>query len=769
MAFGAYSVCLQAGIAKVVLPFRHTLKREPNRIYTMLHSDRSWQARWIGAGFAHLPWNAPSRPAPCFRRSFLLNKPFSQAEVFFAAPGWMELYLNGKRVGDAVLEPAPSQFDKIVHYVRYDVSSSLRPGENVLGVILGNGWYDCSTVTDWHYEHAPWQDYPKFLLELRVDQECVLATDENWQCLREDGPIRFNELRNGEFYDARRELPGWNDTGFQEQSWQPAEIVSGPGGILLKQQAPPCRVCEEFPAELYCDTKDGGMTYAIRQNIAGWAKIRVKGEPGATVKLIYAEMVDDRNRRIDRSNDITRCVKSGEFQTDCYTLRGADEEEWHPRFTFHGFQYIRVELTGQVQLLALTGCAVHSDFPKIGHLESSDKTLNCLLSATLWSYLNNFVGISMDCPQREKNCWPGDATICSETGLCFFDAADGYRDWLRSFWSMQWPSGQLPAIALNPGWGYSWGAGTGDYSVILIPWNIYLYRGEISLLKEAYPIMQNLIDYLESIELNGILKHGLGDWFHVDGFRMTDPVLCSTAEYFYALRILGKIARVLGEEDERWECKAGEVRRAFQKKWYRGQGHYAKDEMTALAMALTCEICPEAERASCAKCLQEVVEKNQCRPDFGMMGARAVLRALSDYGYAETAYRLLTQPAYPGFVDMLNHGATTLWESWDGRFSRNHTIFGDIAAWMYQTLAGIRPIEAQPGFKAVRIQPFCPRELNTLKAWRETPSGRVSVSWAKQNDLHEMTVTIPKGLPCTVILPNGKQSEQSAETACYRW
>lgn len=191
--------------------------------------------------------------------------------------------------------------------------------------------------------------------------------------------------------------------------------------------------------------------------------------------------------------------------------------------------------------------------------------------------------------------------------------------------------------------------------------------------------------------------------------------------------------------------------------------------MTALAMALTCEICPEAERASCAKCLQEVVEKNQCRPDFGMMGARAVLRALSDYGYAETAYRLLTQPAYPGFVDMLNHGATTLWESWDGRFSRNHTIFGDIAAWMYQTLAGIRPIEAQPGFKAVRIQPFCPRELNTLKAWRETPSGRVSVSWAKQNDLHEMTVTIPKGLPCTVILPNGKQSEQSAETACYRW
>jgi alpha-L-rhamnosidase len=281
--------------------------------------------------------------------------------------------------------------------------------------------------------------------------------------------------------------------------------------------------------------------------------------------------------------------------------------------------------------------------------------------------------------------------------------------------------------------------------------------------------MQKLIDYLESIERGGILKHGLGDWFHVDGFRAVDPVLCSTAEYYFALRTLGKIARVLEERDGRWESKAQEVQQAFQQKWYHGQGHYANDEMTALALALTCEICPESERASCAQCLDAAVKNNQYRPDFGCMGARAVPRALSDYGYAETAYRLQTQPAYPGYVDMLNHGATTLWESWDGRFSRNHTLFGDIAAWMYQTLAGIRPLEAYPGFQAISIQPFCPQDLDSVTAWRETPSGRVSVSWKKKKDLHEMTVTIPKGLPCTVILPDGKQSEQSVETAHYTW
>lgn len=242
-----------------------------------MRNDRIWKARWIGAGFLHWSWQAPSKPAPYFRKTFKYDGKARKAEVFFCGLGWSELYLNGQKVGDAVLSPTVSQYDRRSRYVCYDITELLECGENTLGVILGNGWYDCSTAEVWHFDKASWTDYPKFILEVIVDGKIVVFSDESWRCLKEDGPIRFNELRNGEFYDARKEITNWGERGFDDSGWGYAQIVPGPGGVLTEQSMPPCKVIKRLPVRKVFRSIGGHALYDMGQNITGWVHIKVRG------------------------------------------------------------------------------------------------------------------------------------------------------------------------------------------------------------------------------------------------------------------------------------------------------------------------------------------------------------------------------------------------------------------------------------------------------------------------------------------------------------
>ena len=736
-----------------------------------LQNDRAWTARWIGAGFLHNESGAPSRPAPFFRRPFFLSGRGKKAEVFFCGLGWSELYLNGEKVGDAVLSPSVTQYDRRARYLRYDVTKLLRRGENVFGALLGNGWYDCSTGEVWHFDKAPWQDYPKLLFELVIDGRTVLVSDDSWQCLRSEGPVRFNELRNGENYDARREIPGWAAPGFRESAqWTSARVVPGPGGVMTEQTMPPCKVMKRLAAAACFPSVSGGRIYDLGQNITGWARIRVKGEAGAKITLAYAERISAYKDQI-LPEKIASFVRTGAFQTDSYILSGNGIEEWEPRFTYHGFRYVEVRVDGDAELLELQGCLVHTAFEALTEFESSDPVLNRLHACTLWSFVDNFTGIPTDCPHREKNGWTGDALMAAETGLFHFSMASSYHDWLQTMADAQRPNGQLPGIVPTAGWGFNWGSGPAwDSAFLLIPWYVYLYTGETRIIEENYEPMRRYVDFCGTMAKNHILDFGLGDWCHPDISRMADVRITSTGYYYADVMAMARYAKLLGcPRDEAAFRKLGSgIAAAFNAAFYNGGGSYGKDEMTSLGCALYQGLCPASETAKTAERLDALVRENRCRADFGILGAKYVPRALAEHGYPETAYRLITQPAFPGWADWINHGATTLWETWSGDSSQNHIMFGDIAAWMIQYLGGIVPDEDHPGFSELKIRPFAPQELSRLHVRRKIPGGELDVAWTRKRGDFQLTVSIPAGIPCHVRLPDGSVHRQTVARRHYR-
>ena len=732
--------------------------------------------KWLGAGGA-VGRTSPVKPSPYFRKSFQLDAIPEKAEVYFCGLGYSELYLNGKKVDDGVLQPVVTQYDKRAGYLKYDVTAFLQPGENVFGVILGNGWYNCSTPNTWCFERAPWRDFPKMFLELYCDGEITVQSDASWKCLKTDGPIRFDALREGETYDARMEKPGWNLVGFDETGWDKACIVPGVAGVLTEQTMPPCRVIQRMPMER---VKPGPpkdkVVYDVNQIITGWVKIKVHGEAGAKVTLTYSEQMDLYDVFIERK-DISSFVLSERFQQDEYILKGGGTEEWEPRFVYHGFRYVQVEIEGNAELEEITASLVHTDFEFLTEFESSDPVLNKLHENTHWSFIDNYTGIPTDCPHREKNGWTGDAQLASEMGLFHYDLESSYHHWLQSICDAQWPNGQIPGIIPTGGWGYNWANGPAwDSALILIAWNVYVYTGKTRCLEKYYDNMKRYVKYLATMATDHILSFGLGDWCPVDLRRITDNRITSTGYYYADACIMQKIAVILGKTEDaaQFGKLAENVKKAFNEAFYRGDGLYGcndkplrDDDVTALATALYWGLCPESDRAITAKRLNDLFVARQYKADFGILGSKYILRVLTDYGYGETAYRILTQPAYPGWVDWINRGATTLWEQWRGFASRCHIMHGDIAAWMIQYLGGITPDENAPGFRSLTIRPFAPAGLDSLRVSSKLACGRVTVSWKKADGKFILNLTIPTGIPCKVILPDGSEFAQIQEIAEY--
>jgi len=722
------------------------------------------QAHWIGTGLGHASWQTPARPAPYFRRTFHYRKPAQAATVRICGLGYYELYLNGQKVGDHVLDPVVSQYDKHVHFVSYDVTKLLKNGDNAFGVVLGTGWYDCHTSEVWHFDKASWRDNPKLIFELQLDGKTVLASDDSWRSLMTGGPIIFDGLRNGEFYDARLEIPGWSMPDFDDQSWKTAAVVPGPGGILIEQTMPSCRVMQTIAPVKIIPSNHQSIIYDLGQNITGWAKIRVRGEAGAVVKLVYSERLNADGDDLERTN-ISSFILSGETQTDRYTLAGKGEECWEPRFTYHGFQYIDVILEGKAQITEITGRFVHTSFAAVGKFESSSADLNQLWQCTRRSYLGNFTGIPTDCPHREKNGWTGDAQLAAETGLFHFDAASSYQSWLQTVADTQRPNGQLPGIVPSGGWGFNWGSGPAwDSAFILIPYYIYLYTGDLTAGRTHYRGMKQYLAYLATMAKDDILHFGLGDWCHLDRKRMVTPALTSTAYYYIDVKIVALFARLLGHshDAQRLDRLADRIRQRFHQTFYCGGGIYANGEMTALACALYQGLCPDSEKSAVAAKLNELVVNNHYHVDFGILGAKYVPRALADHGYADTALRLLTQEEYPGWVHWLRRGATTLWEDWEGGNSLNHIMFGDVAAWMMQYLAGIVPDLDHPGFARVSIRPLAVTGLDFIRASYQTKHGLIQVDWRRTDNVFTIKVSLP--VAGEVTLPDGSTHPVKAGT-----
>lgn len=700
--------------------------------------------------------------APWMRKEFDVEDP-AGAVLAICGLGYYEVYINGEKVGDHRLDPIVSVYDKRALYVTYDVSSMLKKGRNAIGVVLGTGWFDIHTMGPWVLEYAPWRDNTKMRLEIRNADGLLVSSKEGWKITR-NGPIVYDALRAGEHYDARKELTGWSETGYDDSAWEEARIVRGPGGILQEQIAVPIRVVDT--QELSGPNSKG--VYDLGRNIAGHGRITVKGEAGAKVILQYTERVTA-DGDIDQNNQMFGGFDNTYWQYDEYTLKGSDTPEvWECRFAYHGFQYIRVKTEGDVTLQKLEARIVNSDFESIGSISCGNDMINTLQTLTRRSYLANFVGIPTDCPHREKNGWTGDAELASDTGLMNFDGTASYKEWIGCMRDCQRPDGDLPGIVPTGGWGYNWGNGPAwDCALFVIPWNVFVYTGDESLLKDSYENMKRYLDFLENNSIDRIVQFGLGDWCS-DPAKQVTAELTNTAIYYGCLKMFVFCAARFGyaQDVERYSRLMTEVKESFHRHFYKGNGVWAEGEFTAMGTALYHGLCQdEAEKLATVQYLAKVVEEAGSKAYFGIIGAKYVPRVLADHGYTALAGRFFTQEEFPGWAHwVVADGATSLHEVWGTGASWNHIMFGDLSAWLYKYPGGLRFSETRPGWKYITIRPQIIPEWGSFRAehrgyvcqWRMTDEKTVGFS-----------ITVPEGCKADVILPDGRSF--TAEAGSYNY
>jgi len=725
-----------------------------------LLTEADWQAQWIGVPTQHTMDGTP-RPAPHFRRTLAVEQDIISARVYVSGLGYHELYINGQKVGDHVLDPLFTRYDVRTLYVAHDVTALLKSGENALGVVLGTGWYNCHTPEVWDFTAAPWRHQPKLLLQLHVTladgSEQVLVSDASWKV--GTGPLVFDGLRNGETYDARLEIPDWAKVGFDDTAWSPVEIITAPGGILTAETLP-CRVVETLTPKSVTEVRPGVFVIDIGQNMTGWAQLHVSGPDGTEITLRYAEKLGE-DGDIDQSN-INVFIKGGDCQTDRYICKGEGVEVWEPRFTYHGFQYVQVTgFPGTPTVDSLRARVVRSAFPSAGTFECSNAMLNAIQQATRWAYVSNFVGIPTDCPHREKNGWTGDAQIAAETGLFNYAAAPAYEKWMRDFKDIQRPSGQLPGIVPTGGWGFNWGSGPAwDSAYLNIPWYLYLYCGDTAVLAEHYAGMQRYLEYMQRMATDGIVSFGLGDWCPPnsgDGYGHDCPIPVTSTGYYYSnCRTLARIAELLGKPKDaaRYTALAEGVKAAFTRAFYDpATGRVADGGQTSQACALFQGLVEPAEVERVLARLIAVIAEHDGKLTFGILGAKYVLNALVEYGRPDLAYAFAAQTDYPSWGHWIAQGATTLWEAWEGTSSRNHIMFGDISAWFFKTLAGLRPDADAPGFQHFTVTPYFPADLDWVQAEHDTAYGRIRSAWRREAGSLTLEVEVPVNTTATITLP----------------
>jgi len=734
----------------------------------MIHL-KNWKGSWISDHHG-----IEYKPAPYFRKIVDLKKNIKSARVYIAAAGLYELFINGEKVGNHRLDPTYTRFDRRNLYVTYDVTKQMQAGANAVGVILGNGWYNHQSTAVWFFDKAPWRNRPAFCLDLRIEYEDksieVVSSDNTWKT--SPSPIILNSIFTAEHYDARLEQPDWNKPEFDDASWGEVNVRPAPSQHIVAQQLHPIRNVEKIQAKSLRKIDDKTYIYDLGRNISGVSCINVSGEEGTTIRIKHAERLKP-DGLPDLSNiDIHYRPKddSDPFQTDIFILSGKGKEKFMPKFNYKGFQYVEVSSDRPIDLNkeSLHGYFMHSDVPQVGFIESSNELLNNIWKATNNAYLSNLFGYPTDCPQREKNGWTGDGHLAIETGLYNFDAITIYEKWLADHQDEQQPNGALPAIIPTSGWGYHWANGVDWTSTIaIIPWEIYRFYGDSKLLYNCYDNMKRYVDYITEQHSVGYLSSwGLGDWVPVK--TTSDLELMVSLYYYKDASILAKAAKLFGYTDDfsRYNQLAENIKNAINNKFLNTQtGIYADGTQTELSMPLMWKIVPEDMIEKVASNLNQKVVDNNFHLDVGVHGAKALLNALSENGYAETAYKVATQNTYPSWGWWIVNGASTLYENWnidaDIDISLNHIMFGEIGAWIYKGLGGIFPDEDYPGFKVFNLKPNFIEELKSFSASFSSPHGEIKSSWEIKKGNVTYSVNIPGNTTANFSIPKGYKLDKA--------
>jgi alpha-L-rhamnosidase len=689
-------------------------------------------------------------PAVYLRKEVNLSKTVTRATAYICGLGLFELSVNGKKVGDHLLDPAFTDYEKRVEYQAFDVTSKLVHGKNALGVILGNGWYNLITPHVLRFYAADYINTPRLLFRLALEysdgtQESVVSGPD-W-LFTTDGPIRFNCVLAGETYDATMEMPGWDKPQFSAQGWKDALPLDAPGGKLVRQMLYPVRKHEEIPA-VHVERLDSVWRFDLGVETAGWARIRVHGARGQKLMI-----------RLPGAPSHTL----GRYQTEELILSGKGEEVYEPRFCYAGFRYVDIEgLTYQPKASDVTGIAISSDFPRAGNFACSDERLNRLQKILLRTVRNYVIHIPND-PTREKAGWTQDIESGFYQTAYNFDVLAMYEKWQRDFMDEVHPNGYMPPVApgrfdgptINGPW---WGG-----VIIYHPWILYQFYGDTTILAESYPTMKRYFGWLRTQAKDHVITWGLGDWLEV-GAVLARPVhtpvpLTSTAAYCWFAQILSHTATLTGNSDEArsYALLADSIRAAYNKTFFNPQtGMYASGSQTSQLISLMCGLVPDDRMELVKQKLFERVALDKNHLTTGFVGTPVLLPMLAEMGRGDLAWSIATQTDYPSFIDaVLNRKNTVMKEDWTGGLVQMPSLQGPIGTWFYHSLAGIRTSKDAPGFKKIIICPETAGTLNWVKGSYVTPYGEVKSSWKREAGSFKLIVLIPGNTTATVSLPAG--------------
>jgi len=749
-----------------------------------LLAPADWRGAWITRKRAE-PLSETERfgddPAPLFRKEFLIGKKISRARVYVSGLGYYELRLNGQRVGDQVLDPGWTTYSKRVLYSTYDVTDQLKRGQNALGVMLGNGWFnplplrlfgrinlrDQLTVGD-----------PRVIAQLVVDftdgTSQTIITDESWKVGA--GPILRNSEYLGEVYDARKEQPGWDRPGFDDSGWRQSIRATEPLGPLQAQTAPPIRVTRTLKPVKLTEPKPGVWIFDLGQNFAGWARLRVQGPAGTRVRLRYGELLYP-DGTLNGMTAVCTQIKQGgpnyrydgvgapktAFQMDEYILNGQGEEVYTPRFTFHGFRFVEVTgFPGKPTLGSLEGLRLNSDVTPAGSFTCSNERFNRIQQMVLWTELSNLFSVESDCPHREKLGYGGDIVAAGEMAMLNFDMTRFYGKAVEDLADAVRPNGGFTETApfvgiADDGLGEGAGpVGWGTAQPFLV-WRLYQYYGDRRLLEENYELTKNWIALLQSRAQDGILDNGISDH---ESLVPKPRALTGTAFYFFNVQLYARIARALGKTADAGEAEAllETIKGAFNRKFLKpGTGRYDTATQACQAFALYMGLAPDGEIGSAVSVLvRDIEEAHTGHLTTGIFGTKFMLEALADADRSDVAFEMVNQSTFPGWGYMLEHGATTLWEHWefsDNVYSHNHPMFGSVSEWFFKVPAGINPAPDAIGFNKIIIRPQPVGDLNWVKASYDSVHGKVVSEWTRTAGKFKLRVRVPVGATGTVFLP----------------
>ena len=683
-------------------------------------------------------------PAPIFRKEFTVRC-CENAKIFVQSPGFARYYINGRDITEDLFISAISDYNKILWYNEYEVTYLLREGENVISVICGNGFFNESFDSAWHYPVAEWRDAPQFCLRLEIDGETALVSDGSWKCDAEGSHIIFNHLRSGEYHDMRKKSDDWMQIGFDDGSWQYAIEKAEPiKGEFRPVKCQPVREIEKIEPVSITETEHGCLI-DFGVNISGYIEAGLSCEEGKEIIFRYAEEVDEKGYPKHNGMDDKYFFAESPFQVNKMIASGG-EDVFKPLFSYHGFRYVTVEgLSKMPDKSCFTAIFTHQDVARKSEFESGNEVINFIYNAGMRSTYSNMFWCMTDCPTREKLGWMNDAQASVEQTLINFDIVPLYEKWFEDMKVSAFSDGSLHGTIPSTDW--AWGHACGpvcDCMFYELPYKVYLYTGNSDMLTSAIDVMESYALFLEGkcLENHSFI---LGDWLGYISSKLTPKEFVRDFYLIKALSVTVFAQNLAGKKNALWKEKLEKYKQEFKDRYLDSEGRCTVASQCAISMMIMAGL--YEDKQTLCKQLVKVVKADEYKLTCGMVGIQYIYDALSESGRGDIAYKLITETA-PGYKSWLEEGATTLWEKWDGKDSgsHNHHMFSGVIAWFYKSLLGVALDAEHPAFEKIALKPAFVKELGYVKGSFDTVKGRISAEWRYENGEFNYTVEVPEGI-----------------------